>query len=406
MSIKENQGLKKWIVPQLINRNELIQLEKVREVIVEEDEYFIIKQELNSAKSNLDKLDPKTYLRNFLALDAFGSSFKKMISNTYNLTITTNASLKMFEMLSQFPLIDCKFPVKVFCNAELPGAFIVAINHYIRSKFPDCDFDWVASSYLPTEINAKNSTILEDKYNIYSKNREKWLMGPKPNAITSDLYTNGDVTSKENIKILSSSAKEKLGDIHLYTSDAGIDVSEDYNNQEEMTMLLNFGQCLCGLLSICVGGSLVTKQYTFFHPFNRSLILLMSSLFDEFYITKPATSRPANSEIYLVGLSFRGISEDLSSKLLDRIEDYAKIKPSLWSPLIELKNFTEIDEILIRISRSLFIDTQVKYLNTLSSFNATELETRKVNSLKIGITRQWLADNPIEIIPKSLAVNS
>jgi hypothetical protein len=105
----------------------------------------------------------------------------------------------------------------------------------------------------------------------------------------------------------------------LYTSDAGIDVSGDYNRQEEHTALLNFGQIVCGILSLAPGGVLVTKQYSFLTEFNREVIVLLSSLFDCLRIVKPVTSRPANSEVYLIGAGFRGVGRAMADGLLDML---------------------------------------------------------------------------------------
>jgi hypothetical protein len=45
----------------------------------------------------------------------------------------------------------CLPVVNAFCNAEMPGAFIIAINHFMRTKCVSSDFDWLASAYLPAQ---------------------------------------------------------------------------------------------------------------------------------------------------------------------------------------------------------------------------------------------------------------
>ena len=52
------------------------------------------------------------------------------------------------------------------------------------------------------------------------------------------------------------------------------------------------------------GGTLVTKQYTFFKWENISIHAILTNLFRKVYIAKPITSRPANSETYVVGINF------------------------------------------------------------------------------------------------------
>ena len=43
----------------------------------------------------------------------------------------------------------------------------------------------------------------------------------------------------------------------------------------------------------------------FFKPFSRMLLFMLKDVFDELYISKPATSRPGNSEVYLVGKGYK-----------------------------------------------------------------------------------------------------
>jgi DNA mismatch repair protein MutS len=50
-------------------------------------------------------------------------------------------------------------------SAELPGNFILAINHYIQTHYKDVKYDWHGSSYMP-DPNNPNSTVLEDIYDI------------------------------------------------------------------------------------------------------------------------------------------------------------------------------------------------------------------------------------------------
>lgn len=276
--------------------------------------YKDLTEQLKASKAQLDSIPQNEFGDLSWSLDLYGG-LKRIIKNECKMPISTNASLKIYEMITQMKLIDTNIN-KIFCNAELPGAFIVAINHYIKTMKTGMQYNWLASSYLS---DADGSTILGDSYGLYSGNRNNWLMGPKPNGLPPTYpITNGDVTSADTVKLLAKGVKEQFnGGAMLYTSDAGIDVSSDYNNEEEMTAKLNFGQVLCGIMSLAKGGNSVTKQFMFSTKFNHTLIILLSRLFEEFYVVKPVTSRPLNSEVYLVGKCFLGLSEALETKLLE-----------------------------------------------------------------------------------------
>ena len=50
------------------------------------------------------------------------------------------------------------------------------------------------------------------------------------------------------------------------------------------------------MFSLVLGGHFVCKVFDLFTPFSIGLVYLMYRVFDEVYIFKPVTSRPANSE--------------------------------------------------------------------------------------------------------------
>jgi hypothetical protein len=70
------------------------------------------------------------------------------------------------------------------------------------------------------------------------------------------------------------------------------------------------------------GGALVAKTFTFARPFSVSVLGVCSALFDSFRIAKPGTSRPTNSEVYLVGTGFRGLGAGLREALLGAVENF------------------------------------------------------------------------------------
>jgi 23S rRNA U2552 (ribose-2'-O)-methylase RlmE/FtsJ len=266
--------------------------------------YKNLKNRLNKSKSLLDEIPAPIYQIISKKLDVY-NTMRNHIKKEYNMQIVTNACLKMYEMLHQHKIIsEKKKTINVFCNAELPGGFIIAINHYVKTN-TNLELNWLASSYV-------SSTVLGDVYGIYENNKDKWLM-------SDDM--NGDVTDINNILKIKQRVLEKYpSGIDLYTSDIGIDVTSDYNTQEEQTLLINYCQILCGLLTLGIDGTMITKQFTFFTPFNTSLLILLHNLFKHVFITKPLTSRPINSEIYIVCKNFKGLTNEIESYLLKKIQ--------------------------------------------------------------------------------------
>jgi hypothetical protein len=106
----------------------------------------------------------------------------------------------------------------------------------------------------------------------------------------------------------------------LYTSDIGIGLDYDtFAKQEEIEALLQLGQLVCGLQTLTQGGNLICKQFMFFSPFSMSMMYLASLCFEQFTIFKPQTSRPANSELYVIGKGFKGYQDEQTKLITDQL---------------------------------------------------------------------------------------
>ena len=88
--------------------------------------------------------------------------------------------------------------------------------------------------------------------------------------------------------------------VHFMMSDGGFSVEGQENIQEILSKQLYLCQCLIALMIVRTGGHFVTKLFDVFTPFSAGLVYLMYRCFDEISIFKPNTSRPANSERYLI----------------------------------------------------------------------------------------------------------
>ena len=88
--------------------------------------------------------------------------------------------------------------------------------------------------------------------------------------------------------------------VHFMMSDGGFSVEGQENIQEILSKQLYLCQCLVALMIVRTGGHFVTKLFDIFTPFSAGLVYLMYRCFDEISIFKPNTSRPANSERYLI----------------------------------------------------------------------------------------------------------
>lgn len=242
----------------------------------------------------------------------------KKISNDFELIYLPNKKLKsssvskyeplsrsyfkLWEIIHDFNLININTPIKAAGLAEGPGGFIEAIINY-RKKFKNiCRYDRVygitlrsCDKDIPGWNKATNFLKKNDNVNIHY-----------------GLDKTGNIYNVDNI---TSFAQLFNNDADLVTADGGFDFSTNFNKQEQSSLRIIFCEIVASLSIQKKGGAFVCKVYDTYTHVSISFIFLLSCLYNTVTLTKPFTSRPANSEKYLVCQGFKGISPILLKKM-------------------------------------------------------------------------------------------
>lgn len=244
----------------------------------------------------------------------------KKLSNEYELIFTTpniksNISLhnpvsrsffKMWEMLNDFEsdiLKDKNTPMKCLFLAEGPGGFVEAVLKYRKN---DNDL------YYGMTLKPQNKTVPEWKLKRFDMSRIKTFYGADN---TGDLY------NLDNTHYLS----QELGanSMDLITADGGFDFSSDFNNQEDLSTKLIRCETFCAFNLLAESGTYILKIYDIFSTQTLHIFKLLKQCFQKIYIIKPFTSRPANSEKYLVCC---GYSVSSGQEIIPSLNDLIKSK--------------------------------------------------------------------------------
>ncbi|XP_034756159.1 cap-specific mRNA (nucleoside-2'-O-)-methyltransferase 1 [Etheostoma cragini] len=112
----------------------------------------------------------------------------------------------------------------------------------------------------------------------------------------------GDITRPENITAFRNfvlESTERRG-LHFLMADGGFSVEGQENIQEILSKQLLLCQFLTAISTLRTGGHFVCKTFDLFTPFSVGLVYLLYHCFDRICLFKPVTSRPANSERYIV----------------------------------------------------------------------------------------------------------
>ncbi|VDL64349.1 unnamed protein product [Nippostrongylus brasiliensis] len=130
---------------------------------------------------------------------------------------------------------------------------------------------------------------------------------------------NGDVMDPQNINSLEEFIMNGTNDVgvDLMMADGGFSVEGKENIQEILSKRLYLCQLLVSLCIVREGGVFFCKLFDIFTPFSVGLIYLMYVAYDRVSLHKPHTSRPANSERYI-------ICQGLRKNYSDAVRDYLK----------------------------------------------------------------------------------
>lgn len=127
----------------------------------------------------------------------------------------------------------------------------------------------------------------------------------------------GDIFNPANLTSLKNAVLKNTDDkgVHVLMADGGFSVEGQENIQEILSKQLYLCQCLAALMLVRTGGNFLVKLFDIFTPFSVGLIYIMYRCFDNVSIHKPVTSRPANSERYLVCKWKRMLTEPVENHL-------------------------------------------------------------------------------------------
>jgi 23S rRNA U2552 (ribose-2'-O)-methylase RlmE/FtsJ len=194
---------------------------------------------------------------------------------------------KMIEIIASFDL--CAFDViRSFHLAEGPGGFIEALVN-VRRNFAD--------SYV-------GMTLLDDvsDNNVPAWKKSEHFLRMNPNVRLENGATGtGDILSIANFD----DCVSKYGSsMNIITADGGFDFSNDFNNQENHIVKLLFAQACYAICLQKKGGHFVLKIFDCFMEHTIDVLYILSAFYKNVYITKPNTSRYANSEKYIVCKNF------------------------------------------------------------------------------------------------------
>lgn len=266
---------------------------------------------------------------------------------------------KLWEILHDFEgVIGCSEPKPMRCVflAEGPGGFFEAF--YKRRK--ELKLDSI-DSYFGITLRSSN------------KNVPDWKTHDSlPIKISYGCDGSGNLYNIDNI--LHFVQQVGPSSVDFITADGGFDFSSDFNNQEEQSFRLIASEVLACLLLQKEGGTFLLKLYDCFNTETLLLLEVLKRVYRRIYFIKPLTSRPANSERYILCEGYTPYRDpEATNNIVDAmtklVRDYEAISGNKAASMgtiplsYDLVYYTVLFNMYYTIRQVFYIQRTINYIN-------------------------------------------
>ena len=255
----------------------------------------------------------------------------KKFANEYELVSAfNNAGIADINPISRsfFKLIEIIHDMKLYpllsdcaCLCEGPGGFIQAI-HTVASQ-----------ANIPINSIHTITLISNDKKVPNWKNIDRFT-----NVVTHfGEDKTGNLYNFNNVRNFIDNVGKNT--IALVTADGGFDFSNDFNSQETEFLRLLTIEIYIALNIQKVNGTFVCKVFDLFNINSIYLISMLRKYYKYVYFHKPKTSRPANSEKYIICSLFKNNIAPETLKTLKNI-----IQSGIYNYMCQILTTDEISD--------------------------------------------------------------
>lgn len=406
INIKDKKILK--TIQNFKYNNKLSSIENIKQLSFKIKEQLINNASYYLDKINIEKLTILNDTKKLTHHNIHKWNKYKMYSNDYELIYNSKSNIKslalkepvsrsyfkMIEIINDIPTIKSMVTqtdkLRTFHIAESPGGFIEAFidirHNNLTSKTNmvsngDCDLHYTISLMNELNIPTWTSPLTKKMLSDYS-NYIKILTG---------IHGDGNILNIDNIDYVLQRFKNNKLDI--ITADGGFNLDNQYL-QEYMSSILIFAELVLAIGCLKDGGHYILKIYDIHYSITNQIIILCHYLFNDCVIIKPRTSRPGNSEKYVICSSFKGISE----------KDFGIYYDSLKKWIV---SNNKIDDVIIKLIRLLYLKEKILdrdfEINIVNKFQLSNcLNNCDEISKTIDDINSYYNDNQIAIIKYTL----
>ncbi len=352
--------------------------------------YFGYKDELNELRNKIDNINPNIWKTVRWIINDYDFLVKYPIIN--------RAYYKYWEIVNKYQL-DNKNDNLVIHLCEAPGGFIQVSqklsckNKKKKILIDEDGFTSVVKDNSHSHINIISMSLNKDiedykRYNLPSYNQS---ILNKNVLISYGSDNTGNIINIDNIYKLNDHVKDLNKSVSIITADGGFDEGNDFNNKEQLHYSLIIHEILSMLILSNNDTHFVLKMYDTYTKTSIHMLYLLQLIFKTVYIFKPLTSRPTNSEKYIICKNLH-VNEERKKSIIEQLKTLSSnIKDKkdgsyffcLFDSLPDtfVNYITNINENIIKNQCNYL--KQAIYYSSLSEENLKKFLDLNKNSLKV-----------------------
>ena len=373
--------------------------------IIDRNKNLLFKTYYKTVSSEKEKIDQLEKTENWDKMKKIGNPYE-LIYTTYNkrrkndsissYIPISRSYFKMWEIYYNFDIFK-KFDVNhnlIFGHlAEGPGGFMEAsYNYRIKKK---------KINYLNDKFYGITLKPVNDYIPDWNKIKKIFNNQENVNIQYGNLYHINDV--KNYIKNF------EINKAHVVTADGGFDYSANFNGQEINSCQIIYSECIISLNILKKGGCFICKVFDLFSISMIQILYIMYCSFEKMYIYKPQTSRPANSEKYIICMYYKdNLTHDNKYYLLQIIEKWQELAQTLNENDSIIFNYLKVDNKFINLLNQYnqqYMDMQLFYLTNTLNLIETKIEKEKYYEIiheQVKNAMKWCNKYDIEINKNSI----
>lgn len=317
--------------------------------------------------------------------------------------IINRAFYKYWEIINKFDIFKNfdKENDLIFHCCEAPGGFIQGTNIYLKydvkkeKQLKEIDQDGF--------ISIKKKKYEKKKYKIYTISLNKELQQykmynlPSYNSkvinkninITYGIDNTGNINNLQNINYIKKTLLSNNNKFYLITCDGGFDEGTDFNNKEQLHYKLILNEIYTAITLQQKNGHFILKVFDVFTQTSIHLLYLLSLMYKEIIVYKPKTSRPSNSERYIVCKYFTENDNENLIKELKTLSETLKLSSSKYIsftlfdiiPDMFIDKIKKMNEYLINsqcecLNKAIILCKDLKFIKKYDNILHESLETR------------------------------